>query len=245
MLVDVITHAANWSHEHPLLTYEVPSELAAEVQAGQLVALPYGERLVEGLIWILHPSASADSFGDLGTPIRPLHAVLDPVPALLPHQMELAQWIAEYYDTPLAQVALMMLPPGLMQRSRMVLRLAESDNQALDVIAQPTSPRLRALIGLLLSDGEVNVERLKQMLGPKKAQEVLKEARASALINNEAELDPPRTKPRVKRIVRLIAQGEVLADWRMRTEAILEQRLQAVAPVPISTAPHSSAWGHW
>src|SRR5436190_22125535 len=110
MLADVITPAGNWSLERPLLTYEVPTELEAEVQPGQLVALPYGERLVEGLIWLLHPSAipvgsvpgtappgavplSAPS-SPTDTLIRPVHAVLDPVPVLLPFQMQLAQWIA-------------------------------------------------------------------------------------------------------------------------------------------------------
>src|SRR5215468_2985155 len=139
MLADVITPSASWSHEqHSLLTYEVPTTLEAEIRPGQLVALPYGERLVEGIIWVLHPTASAHSLRvqDTNITIRPVHAILDPVPVLLPHQMGLAQWIAEYYDTPLAQVALMMLPPGLMQRSRMVLRLAEPADQALDAVAQ-------------------------------------------------------------------------------------------------------------
>lgn len=234
MLADVVTPAGSWSHEHPLLTYEVPAELESEVQPGQLVALPYGERLVEGIIWLLHPSVSEERLSEIDTAIRPIHAVLDPIPVLLPHQIELAQWIAGYYNTLLPQVALMMLPPGLMQRSRMVLRLAEPDGQILDTLAPSTSPRLRALIGLLLSDGEVNVERLKEMLGPKKAQEVLKEARASALINNDSVLDPPRAKPRIKRIVRLIALEEVLQVWRTRTEALLQQHLQSVAPVPMA-----------
>ena len=168
MLIDVITPAANWSREHPLLTYSVPPELETEILPGQLVALPYGERLVEGLVWRLHQDMLAEPVQarESELVLRPLHAILDPLPALLPHQIELAQWIAEYYDTPLAQVATMMLPPGLMQRSRMVLRLAESDGH--DALAEMTSPRLRALIGLLLSEGEVNVERLKEMLGPKK-----------------------------------------------------------------------------
>ena len=229
MLADVITPAANWSHEHPLLTYEVPTALEAEIQPGQLVALPYGERLVEGLIWRTGTLPIPTD-----TPIRPLRALLDPVPALLPYQMELAQWIAEYYDTPLTQVASMMLPPGLMQRSRMVLRLAESDNETLDLVAQSTSPRLRALIGLLLSEGEVNVESLKEMLGAKKAKELLKEVDASSFINNDAQLDPPRARPRTKRIVRLIAQGEALAAWRTRTEAILQQHVQSLAPIPLA-----------
>src|SRR5215472_5721589 len=106
MLADVVTPAGSWSYEHPLLTYEVPAELEAEARPGQLVALPYGKRLVEGLIWALRsspPSVGSEpcaappgaappdavSF-PTDTPIRPIHAVLDPIPALLPHQMELA-----------------------------------------------------------------------------------------------------------------------------------------------------------
>ena len=53
MFVDVLTSAASWSHE-PLLTYAVPPELESEIENGQLVAVLYGERLVEGIVWRLH-----------------------------------------------------------------------------------------------------------------------------------------------------------------------------------------------
>ena len=46
MFAEVLTSAASWQGEHSLLTYLVPGELQPELRAGQLVAVPYGERFV-------------------------------------------------------------------------------------------------------------------------------------------------------------------------------------------------------
>ena len=53
LLVHVLTPANAWNNEQPLLTYTVPPELQAELRAGQLVAIPYGDRLVEGIVWTI------------------------------------------------------------------------------------------------------------------------------------------------------------------------------------------------
>jgi primosomal protein N' (replication factor Y) len=195
--------------------------------------MPYGERLVEGVIWeFIAPTAPSNHIPEES--LRPIHTILDPEPALLPHQIALAQWISEYYVTPLSQVALMMLPPGLMQRSRIVLRLVEQEFQVVEAAMQNTSLQMRALIGLLLAEGEVNIERLKTMLGPKRAKEMLKEIRTSKLITRDAQLDAPRAKARIKRIVRLVAQDEILEEWRKRTEAVLQHHPQTSEPIPMA-----------
>ena len=125
VLADVLTSAASWQDEHPLLTYLVPGKLQAELCAGQLVAIPYGDRLVEGVVWTIWQDGQ-DGHAENDKVLRPIHTILDLAPVLVPHQRTLAEWIAGYYITPLAQVALMMLPPGLMQRSKIVLRLVEN-----------------------------------------------------------------------------------------------------------------------
>src|SRR5712691_6575377 len=142
MLADVVTSATRWNSEQPLLTYLVPPAMEADLRAGQLVAVPYGERLVEGIVWAIHHDVADTRVGtswmgpidgahpsdeaglDHPGSLRPLHTILDPEPALLPHQRALASWISEYYVTPLAQVVMTMLTPGLVQRSQYVLRLA-------------------------------------------------------------------------------------------------------------------------
>jgi primosomal protein N' (replication factor Y) len=230
MLADVLTSAASWDNERQLLTYLVPDDLEDALQVGLLVAAPYGERLIEGIVWAVR-DMQADEWSD-EVDLRPLRAILDPEPVLLPHQRALAEWMAEYYVTPLAQVAQAMLPPGLMRRSQFVLRLTEEYYNGADETAeQGASLRLRALLGLLHAEGEIDVERLKKLLGPKKAKEVLKEVRTSKLVVRDAQLQTPRARPRIQRIVRLVAQGEALEQWRRP----LEERVQALPVVPAHT----------
>ncbi|GAC1402066.1 MAG: hypothetical protein NVS4B12_12670 [Ktedonobacteraceae bacterium] len=229
MLANVLTAAASWHAEHPLLTYLVPEELQADLRAGQLVAVPYGERLVEGIVWMISDeSTDIPTFDSDDGVLRPLHAILDSEPALLPHQRALAEWMADYYVTPLAFVALMMLPPGLMQRSQVVLHLVTDETP---VAASEQTLRTRALIGMLLAEGELDVERLKEMLGPKRAKEVLKEALESGLIQREAQLHTPQAKPRVQRIVLLIAQSETLASWRKQVEEVAQHNMMQAAAI--------------
>jgi primosomal protein N' (replication factor Y) len=261
MLVAVLTTAASWHSEQPLLTYRVPPALEPLLRIGQLVAVPYGPRLVEGITWfICHdidgfsgddahgavsdlPHYPLDSSADqLNQPLegeweesaqdqqfelRDLHEILDLEPVLLPHQMALAQWMAIYYVAPLAQVAQMMLPPGLVQRSRYVLRLNEGDRAELSNAVQTASLPLRSLVGLLLTEGEIDVEKLKSMLGPTKARQLLKEVRANSLIEYASQLQQPRVKPQMRRVVRLLLQGEALLEWRERKLSHIEQGLAA------------------
>jgi primosomal protein N' (replication factor Y) len=230
-----LTAAARWNIEQPLLTYLVPQELEAALRPGQLVAVPYGERLVEGIVWHIHLEHEQVELAE-GVVLRPLHTLLDPEPALLPHQRALAQWMSEYYITPLAHVALIMLAPGLMQRSQFVLRLTEEYYRGEDETSQGVSLRLRALLGLLHEDGALDVERLKKMLGQKRAQEILKEIQESTLVERVPQLQAPKARSRVKRIVRLIAQGEALEEWRERRL----QQLQQIPAEPVFAAATTS-----
>src|SRR5258708_5571532 len=197
MLADVLTPAASWHSEQPLLTYLVPDKLQKELRIGQLVAIPYGNRLVEGIVWHIDVDEDLLRLSDFEREeaLRSLHAILDAEPAFLPHQIALAEWLAEYYVTPLALTAFMMLPPGLMQRSQMVLHLVRDEAAMLQTDDTQSSDadislRLRALVGLLLEEGELDVERLKEMLAAKKARAILKEAMQSGLIEREAQLQP-------------------------------------------------------
>lgn len=227
MFADVLTLAASWSTE-PVLTYIIPRELANELAPGQLVAVPYGERIVEGIVWRVHNEPPEED-----EVLRPISTLLDPQPALLPHQRALAEWLAEYYVTPLAYTAMMMLPPGLIQRSKIVLQLIDAEAVAAHVAAQVDEAnqftRVRALIGLLLAEGTLDIERLKEMLGPKKARAVLKEAQESGLIERGAQLSDPKVHARRKRVVRLLARGHALETWRQAARQRLQESLPAEA----------------
>ncbi len=235
MLADVLTPAASWNSDQPFLTYIVPQNLEDKLRQGQLVAVPYGERLSEGIVWNIAPHALT---AEVDSVLRPISAILDPTPALLPHQRALAEWMSTYYVTPLASVAIMMLPPGLMQHSRIVLHLAKSAHaQSAPNAAppQPASLRIQALLGLLQADGELDIEHLKRMIGPRRTKELLKEALASGLIERDPQLAAPLAQKRSKRVVRIVAGREALEAWRKRTEARVQQSL--LVPVDVPMAP--------
>jgi len=249
VFAEVLTSAASWNSEQPLLTYSVPPDLQTDLRPGQLVAVPYGERLVEGIVWHITENIEEGLDGTHNgtggrltrSMIRPVSTILDPEPALLPHQRWMVEWMASYYVTPLAQVAFAMLPPGLMQRSKVVLKVVlhlitdeERDKSVAQQQEPPALTSTQALIGLLLADGELDVERLKAMLGPKRSQEVLKEALASGLIEREAQLHAPRTHARHKRMVRLVAQGNVLSEWKARALAQVQEYLPDPTALPMA-----------
>ncbi|WP_052891103.1 replication restart helicase PriA [Thermogemmatispora carboxidivorans] len=231
MFAEVLTVAASWQGERPLLTYEVPAELEGELQPGQLVAVPYGERLVEGIIWQLVGSCEHS----LPETLRPVHALLDPQPVLLSHQRALAEWMADYYVTSLALVVQLMLPPGLLQGSRAVLTLVNTEPR------ETASLSLQALIGLLLDEGEIDVARLQAMLGPTRARALLKEAVTSGLIERVPRLAEPRLRPRRQRAVRLCLAGEELAAWKRQLAESLPQYpvTAATSGTPVDLLPPS------
>jgi primosomal protein N' (replication factor Y) len=94
-------------------TYEIPSGI--ELEPGQRVVVPFGARQLEGVVFRLTEEAVPD--------VRPLLRIAEPL--LLPHQLELARWIAEHYAAPIKDAVALFLPPAAASpRLRRIARLA-------------------------------------------------------------------------------------------------------------------------
>lgn len=231
MYASIATPAASWQADQTLLTYLVPEDLEDLLQPGQLVAVPYGQRLVEGIIWTLDDDTDLDE--ELIEDVRPIRSLLDQEPALFPHQLALAEWIADYYLTPLASVATMMLPPGLMRRSQTILQLSESD---LPGDSNEGSLRLQALRGLLLQDGEIDLEQLKKLIGPTKTRDLLKELRSDDRFVQDARLAPAKARSRHKRVVELLASTEQIET---HLSTLSEKQVAAIELIQTASTPWS------
>ena len=90
-------------------TYDVPVDLDEAAGVGVRVRVPFGSREVTGLV-----VARAPAEGDVGE-TRPVAAVLDDEPMVLPHLVELACWVAARYRAPLGEVVKAMVPAGVRQ----------------------------------------------------------------------------------------------------------------------------------
>ena len=88
-------------------TYGVSTELAPRVQEGVRLLVPLGRSKHYTAIAVrLHDEAP-------GFEVREVLEVLDDRPILLPRQLQLWQWISNYYMAPLGDVMMAALPAGL------------------------------------------------------------------------------------------------------------------------------------
>src|SRR5207245_10990860 len=90
-------------------SYLVPDGL--DLLPGHLVRVGLGQRAVPGVVVALDGAA-----GD--RELRPVDALVHPLPLLRAHQLALAAWIAERYRCGLADAVRAMLPPALASRAR-------------------------------------------------------------------------------------------------------------------------------
>src|SRR5207247_1190879 len=80
-------------------------------EPGHLVRVGLGQRAVAGVVISLNGAVIARE-------LRPVDALVHPLPLLRPHQLALARWIAERYRCGLADAVRAMLPPALASRAR-------------------------------------------------------------------------------------------------------------------------------
>lgn len=91
-------------------TYAVSDSLAARVVMGTRVLVPFGKSKTYAAMAV---RVHADKPNLPDSKIREILAVLDDAPVLLPSQLRLWRWIADYYMSPLGDVMNAALPAGL------------------------------------------------------------------------------------------------------------------------------------
>ncbi len=86
--------------------YSIPENLQEGVQPGCLVEIPFSNRTIQGVItrFIEIPDVPE---------VKPVAALMDPIPVVTPEQFQLAVWMSKEMLTPLGLCMDMMLPPGL------------------------------------------------------------------------------------------------------------------------------------
>ena len=100
-------------------TYGVPAGL--ELLPGHLVRVGFGPRSVAGVVTALDVPYE-------GT-LRPVDALVHPLPLLRPHQLSLAEWIAREYRCGVADAVRAMLPPALAARAQSALPGARGERR--------------------------------------------------------------------------------------------------------------------
>lgn len=96
-------------------TYAIPASLARRVKPGCRVQVPWGKtKKYLAVVFSIAESAETNT----GYAIREIEALMDEEPIVTEKQLQLWNWIADYYLSPIGEVMNAALPAGLKQEDR-------------------------------------------------------------------------------------------------------------------------------
>ncbi len=205
--------------------YSIPPELRAEVRQGQLVVVPFGARRLQGVIFGFDDSSPVSE-------TRPLYEIADPIPVLSPAHIQLASWISRYYLAPLIDAVLLMLPPGVTRKTRVMVSL----NRRAAVPGDLDKGQQR-VVDLLQVEGELPLHGLGRKLGLKNYQQIVDGLARRGLIVERSQLSEAKARPKTERVARLKAEltPDVLDGLRRApVQAAMVEYLDQRGPTPVS-----------
>lgn len=171
--------------------YHIPAELAGRVRPGHLVEVSFGQQRAQGVI--LH----LDTRSPVGT-TKPLMALIDREPVVTEVQLKLAQWMSEYYLTPLAQCVRLFIPPGLSKRGDVLIAPAVDPEHV--TAASDTESRL---LKLLARRGPLRARQIDHSMPRRNWQSALTHLVQRGIVTREPVLDPPSVSPKTLRVAEL------------------------------------------
>lgn len=148
-----------------LYTYYVPEDWINEVKFGVRVEVQFGQqRLYTGLVVDVHSNPPE------GYKPKPIIAVLDEEPLIHPQQLQLWQWLSQYYCCSLGEVMHAALPSNLKLASETLITLSpmfDGDLTGLNHKAQ-------LVVDALTNQEELSIEDVRKILDQKTVYPLIK-----------------------------------------------------------------------
>jgi len=216
-------------------SYAIPPDLTVDV--GQAVWVPFGNKLLQGIVLELSDFPSVEE-------TREIAGIIEPHMVLSPAQVKLARWLSEYYLSPLFETVALMLPPGFERKAVTFISVPPTPREA----AMPSlTQEQKKVLELIHRQGKVSLRQLEKALGKKKATAVVSQLVGQGLAVREYELEPVKVKPKTAPYLRLAvkideARQEVakLREKRaIKQVALLDFLVQQTEPIPLSEVRQS------
>ena len=170
-------------------TYGVPDALASRVQNGMRVTVPLGKSktyvgvVAEYPVDVPKPVEEVAQQGKKKIVYKNIADVLDDTPILLPQQLRLWKWIADYYMSPIGDVYKAALPSGLKAedgfrpRTELFIRLADKyrNEQTLTLLISSMKRAVKQLDVLMTYLRLTGVDNIEHLLPETELREVTRE----------------------------------------------------------------------
>lgn len=185
-------------------TYAVPPELADAVRPGVVATVPFGRRLLQGVVVELSATSAVDA-------VREIDAVRDPRAVLGQDLLALAIWMADHYTAPLFECLRAMVPPGTL--APVVRRYGRTKR---GYRADELTPEAMAVLGAFGRDRVLDAETLARRAGVRRPERPIAALVAGGWL---APIEPKTSggaRPLRTRIARLVAPDPAEAERALR-----------------------------
>ena len=213
-------------------SYAIP--LGLDVNVGQAVWVPFGDKLLQGVVLELSDYPAVEETREIAGVIES-HLVLSPTHVLL------ARWVSEHYLSPLFDAVALMLPPGF---ERKVVTFISSPLAPPEQDISYLTQKQRDALDLVQRKGKVSHRELERVLGKKGTQNIISQLISRGLLVKSYELEKVKVKPKRVPYLSLAVnvsessqEAAMLRDKRANKQASLLEFLSQVSkPVPLSEA---------
>jgi primosomal protein N' (replication factor Y) len=216
---EVIIDSAVRDLDRPF-TYEVPGDLAADVQVGSMVLVPFSDRLSLGYVVGLPARADVSR-------IKKISRVLDEPPLFDFDSQRLCRWIAGHYLCPLSQAFKLVMPPGRSRKVKQMVGLA-AEPEAARAAAEGDDTASGIIDALVSTGGEIDIATLKKRLGAGPVMGAIRALESSGTVQRRYSLSKPATSTKSRLVVRATGTArdtEAVENLPPRQRDIVEELL--------------------
>ena len=210
-------------------TYAVPDAIDELVVPGARVVVPFRSRAMVGVVLERTTRRPTTT-----TPLKEIAEVLDPLPALPAHVIELGRWVASYYLAPVGETFRAMLPPMVELRVAREWQITDAGRIYLRELESLTNRSEREVDDLALlqfceiQGKPIGGELIRKLPGGEVAAARL--LRRGQLVTREA---AQRRPPRTQKIVAWRTGADPIAD-RPATVRVRQILTEERGPVPLT-----------
>ena len=174
-------------------SYAIPDGL--DVSAGQAVLVPFGEKVLQGVVLEITPVPAVED-------TREILSIIETTPVLSQNQIQLTRWISDYYLAPLFSAVALMLPPAFERKALTFISPVQPD-----IDFSSLEDEQKKVIRLSLEKGRVGLKQIEKALGKKKAGTIISQMVRQGLIKRSYELAPVRIKPKSEIYISLLVKS--------------------------------------
>lgn len=229
MFVEV---AVNLPHVYGTFDYRVPEDLEPVITPGQLITVPFGSRIAQGIITEVRDRTDVAE-------TKSIEALLDHIPVITNAQLELARWMAGTYKATLIDCLNLMLPPGLSQQT-------DSSYQLVLMDAAVSSEIQERILKLLRRRGELRGRQLSRALPHQRWKKAMDTLVRRGVVKRSAVLDPPSVRAVYQRTARLAltptAAGARVREIGQAGSAAYERRVCMIKTLIAEGEPLEAQW---